>query len=235
MRAAVATVVSALLVGCSSGPERACAVDAGTDAALVPDVDPGCRHLTPEDLVHRPVESEPLRAVHLSIQGAVAHADFVGYFAASECESLVRFRIGLDDGVVTLTDHACVDDEIERLARWALCRVDPGADLEVHALGRGVVPPDHWLAGPLIRVVRHSTGEILFTFGQGMVKWDGWPAGTFERDHVFLAPERASAPRCCPTDSCIVTTCGYDELYPGCRWTNEISTTDGFCYARLVD
>ena len=234
MRGTMAISIGMLLICCSPPSVPSCPIDAGTDAAPRPDVDPDCLGLTPQDLAGWPGEIETLYPRHLSIDGRVAHADFLGLGAASDCVSLVRFRIGLDDGVVTLTDHACVEP---RWTQPALCRVDLDADLEVHALARGHLASTGSLAGSLIRVVRHSTGETLFTFGQGVVPYTvgAFDTGTFKRDRVFLAPERASDPRCCPTDACVVMPCGYDEPYAGCRWTDEVSTADGFCHARLVD
>jgi hypothetical protein len=171
------------------------------------------------------------RPLHLEIAGSVARVDFLGLGAASGCGSLVRFRVGLDDGVVAVTDHACVHTQV---TRWALCRADSAQDVEVHALGRGRAGPSGPLAGPLLRAVRSSTGEVLFTFGEALIPWDTG-TGNIVRDAVFVAPERASG-ECCPGDECEAAPCDPDVAPPdGCRWESRVSSADGFCHAVSVD
>jgi hypothetical protein len=184
----------------------------------------------PEELAP-PGEPRQVRPIRLSVQGGVAHADFTEYAACGGGSA--RFRIGLEDGVIAVTD--CGDSMLERgLGETALCRVVPELDLEVRALSRGDHPTETRLAGPLLRVIRHSTGEVVFTFGDEFY-FDPVNLRPVEQGSVFLAPEQSDS-ACCPSGTgCRLARCRTSQIAAdGCRWIEVVSPADGFCHARQV-
>ena len=225
------SLVLVLASGACAAPSGGADCDvARMDAAPPPPppllpVDPRCRPLSALEL-RRTGEEGGYLVVGLALIDGVAIADFSGV------STRVRLRIGLEDAVVALTDFAAIS---EQHSYPLLCAIDDARDMEVRLLRRGYddTSGTRRLAGPAVRVLRHSSGEELMTF-------DALPAGLgFEREYgrglVCLAPERARDDRCCPDGACTVDRCGQDwALVDGCRWEDIVSPLDGFCHARVV-
>lgn len=266
MRGAAAVAVLVLAAAgaaCGTGPPAADACVAPADAGVPPAPrlyapDPRCLPLQDEERCE--VDAEPCRganyypiAIHARPGASEAYVEILygtrglmhplgGWI---ECPQVIRYRVGLDDGLFSVVGRHCVslslayeiEAEIEARSSWPehyLCRLIPERDLEVRVVPT-IVPyvgvPDF---GPpqrdLIWLRRHSTGERVGSWWS-YYSCQAQPAG-------FLLPPRVPpdwTDGCCTAEEGCADLCGGSGC--GCLGLGvplpeeHEAPDDGLCYA----
>lgn len=199
-------------------------VDAGVEPEEVV-FDPACQPLRADE---RPRDGAIFltRPAGLHVENGVAHVDFL----SREGLVYLRLRIGLDDGVVAMTDSGPLTPE----RTWGeMCAITPDGAYEVRALSRDLAEDGPWgfPSGPIVRVLRRSDGAEVLSFGEVLPL----ASNDWRFTWLWLTPEFATNPACCPATACTIRPCGVFERPPdGCRWLEVTSPHDGLCHAVSV-